>query len=99
MQLRQCSTQGASWTALGEAHRSRAPQGSLCLAKARRESPDLFRMPYLLAAAAASAAGWLSDAAVGPVAGTAGSMVLSLVVSSVVFLFAKRFFEDLRGGR
>jgi hypothetical protein len=56
-------------------------------------------MPYLLAAAAASAAGWLSDAAVGPVAGTAGSMVLSLVVSSVVFLFAKRFFEDLRGGR
>jgi len=26
-------------------------------------------------------------------------MVLSLVVSSVVFVLAKRFFEDLRDGR
>ena len=56
-------------------------------------------MPYLLAAAAASAAGWLSDTAIGSVAGVVGSMVLSLVVSSVVFVLAKRFFEDLRDGR
>ena len=61
--------------------------------------PDLFGMPYLLAAVAAWAAGLLSDTAVSPVAGAAGSMVLSLVVSSVVFVFAKRFFADLRGGR
>jgi hypothetical protein len=56
-------------------------------------------MPYLFAAAAASVAGWLSDAVVRPIAGVAGSMALSLVVSSVAFLFAKRFFEDLRDGR
>ena len=55
-------------------------------------------MPGLLAAIVASAAGWLSDAAVRPVLGTAGSMTLSLVLSSVVFLTAKRWFEALRDG-
>ena len=60
---------------------------------------DPIAMPYLLAAATASAAGWLSDAAVRPIAGVSGSMVFSPVVSSVAFLFAKRFFGDLRGGR
>ena len=56
-------------------------------------------MPTLLATVAASAAGWLSDSAVRPWAGTAASTVLSLVVSTVVFLFAKRFLADLRDGR
>ena len=56
-------------------------------------------MPTFLAMTAASAAGWLSESAVRPVTGVEGSMVLSLVVSSVVFLIAKRFFEDLRDGR
>ncbi len=56
-------------------------------------------MPTLIATAVASAAGWLSDAAFRPVAGLGASMVLSLVVSSAVFLFAKRFLENLRDGR
>jgi hypothetical protein len=55
-------------------------------------------MPTLLAAAAASAAGWLSDAAVRPVAGLAASLVTSLVLSSLVFVFVKRYFQALRGG-
>jgi len=56
-------------------------------------------VPTLLAIAAASAAGWLSDGATRPILGVAGSMVSSLVVSSVAYLLAKRFFEDLRGDR
>jgi hypothetical protein len=48
---------------------------------------------------AASAAGWISDGAARPVLGVAGSMIASLVVSSVVYLMAKRFLDDLRGGR
>jgi hypothetical protein len=61
--------------------------------------PDPSGMPYLLALGTASAAGWLSDVVIRPVAGVAGSMVLSLVLSSIVFLHAKRYFEELRGGR
>jgi hypothetical protein len=49
--------------------------------------------------AAASAAGWISDGATRPVLGLTGSMIASLVVSSVVYLMAKRFLDDLRGGR
>ena len=67
--------------------------------KRHASRPDPFAMPYLLAAATASAAGWLSDAALRPIAGVAASLVLSLVLSSVAFVIAKRFFEDLRGGR
>jgi hypothetical protein len=56
-------------------------------------------MPTVIAALAASAAGWISDGAVRPMAGTATSMVVGLVVSTLVFLRARRFFEDLRDGR
>jgi hypothetical protein len=56
-------------------------------------------MPSLLAAAVASAAGWVVAAVARPVAGTAGSMTVSLVLSSVVFLVARRHFAELRGDR
>ena len=56
-------------------------------------------MPTLLAVAAASAVGWLSESAVRPIAGLAASALVSFVVSAVVFVIAKRFFGDLRGGR
>ena len=55
-------------------------------------------MPTLLAAAVASAAGWILDAVVGPVAGTAASLGVGLVASSVIFVLAKRFFAELRDG-
>jgi hypothetical protein len=55
-------------------------------------------MPTFLAAAAASAAGWITESVVRPIAGSAASMTVSLVASAVVFLLAKRFFVDLRGG-
>jgi hypothetical protein len=56
-------------------------------------------MPTLLATAVASAAGWIVGAVARPVAGAAGSMTVSLVLSSVVFLIARRYFADLRDGR
>jgi len=56
-------------------------------------------MPTLLAMVAASAAGWFSESAVRPLVGLAGSMASSLVVSTLVFVYAKRFLEDLRDGR
>jgi len=56
-------------------------------------------MPTLLAAAVASGTGWICDAVTRPVIGLAGSLVVGLVASSVVFLLARRFFDDLRGGR
>ena len=57
-------------------------------------------MPYLLAAVAASAVGWLCDSALRPVAGDGGfSMAFGFVVSTLVFFRAKRWFEDLRDGR
>lgn len=56
-------------------------------------------MPTLLAAVIASGAGWLCDAVTRPAIGLAGSLLVGLVASSVVFLFAKRFLADLRDGR
>lgn len=56
-------------------------------------------MPSLLAAVVASAAGWVVSALARPVAGAAGSMTASLVLSSVVFLVARRYFAELRGDR
>jgi hypothetical protein len=67
--------------------------------KPRASRPDPWEVPTLLAIAAASAAGWISDGATRPVLGLAGSMIASLVVSSAVYLMTKRFFDDLRGGR
>lgn len=56
-------------------------------------------MPTLLAAAAASVAGWAVAATTRPIAGAAGALLASFVLSSVVFVVAKRFFAELRGGR
>lgn len=56
-------------------------------------------MPSLLAAAAASVAGWAIAAATQSIAGTAGALLASFVLSSVVFVVARRFFAELRGNR
>jgi hypothetical protein len=56
-------------------------------------------MPTLLAAVAASAAGWLSGRAIRSVAGLGASLLTSLVVSSIVFVIAKRLLGNLRAGR
>jgi len=60
---------------------------------------DRDAMPTLLATAVASAAGWVVASVARPVAGAAGSITASLVLSSVVFLVARRYFAELRGDR
>jgi hypothetical protein len=55
-------------------------------------------MPTFVAMVIASLAGWLVE---GPVRATLGlftSMLVSLLVATVVFFYAKRFVSDLRGG-
>lgn len=54
-------------------------------------------MPSLVAMVIASLAGWLVEAPLHAVFGSVASMTASLLVSTVVFFFAKRFVTDLRG--
>lgn len=67
--------------------------------KHRPGLPDSWGMPTLLAIASASAAGWFSESALRPLIGGAGAMLASLVASTLVYLYAKHFFVDLRDGR
>ena len=55
-------------------------------------------MPTFLAMLVASLAGWLVEGPVRASLGPAASMASSLLVATVAFFFAKRFFSDLRGG-
>jgi hypothetical protein len=55
-------------------------------------------MPTFVAAVLASVAGWIAASAIRPVAGDAASLLVSLVLSSVTFLFAKRVVTELRDG-
>ena len=55
-------------------------------------------MPYLGGAVAALLAGWMIDGVLQPYLGTGVTLMLSFVVSTVVFYVAQRWLKDLRDG-
>jgi hypothetical protein len=54
-------------------------------------------VPSIGAGLAASLAGWMVDGLLQPFLGTGVAVVLSLVCSTVVFVFARRWLIELRG--
>ncbi len=54
-------------------------------------------MPSLVAAAVASLAGWVLDDLLQPYLGMGMTLVLTLVVSTLVFFYVRRWLVDLRG--
>lgn len=54
-------------------------------------------MPTVAAALVASLAGWVVEGPARAVLGPGGSMAVGLLAATLVFVFAKRFFVDLRG--
>ncbi len=54
-------------------------------------------MPSLAAAAVASLGGWVLDDLFQPYLGTAPTVVLTLVASTLVFFYVRRWLVDLRG--
>jgi hypothetical protein len=54
-------------------------------------------VPSIAAGVVASLAGWMIDGLLQPLLGTGATIVLSLVGSTVVFFFARKWLIDLRG--
>ncbi len=54
-------------------------------------------MPSLVAAATASLAGYVLDDLVQPYLGTGMTMLLTLVASTLIFFYVRRWLVDLRG--
>jgi len=55
-------------------------------------------MPTLVAMLVASLAGWLMEEPVRALLGFFPSTIVVLLASTAVFVFARRFLSDLRGG-
>jgi hypothetical protein len=53
-------------------------------------------MPYLGGSVAGMLAGWLVDGMLEPFLGSGPTLVISFLVSSIVFYFAQKFLKDLR---
>jgi hypothetical protein len=54
-------------------------------------------VPSLVAGLVASLAGWMIDDLFQPYLGTGATLVLSLVCSSLVFFFGRKWLIDMRG--
>ncbi len=54
-------------------------------------------MPSLAAAVAASLAGWVLDELLQPYLGVGVTLVFSLVASTLIFFYVRRWLLDLRG--
>ncbi len=54
-------------------------------------------MPSLAAAIIASLAGWLLDAIIAPIAGLALRILIGIVVTTYVYVYARNWLSDLRG--
>ena len=54
-------------------------------------------MPSLAAAGVASLAGWIFDELFAPYLGMGVTLVLSFVVSTLVFFYVRRWLVELRG--
>jgi uncharacterized membrane protein YdjX (TVP38/TMEM64 family) len=55
-------------------------------------------LPTFAAVLVASVAGWMFDEVLQPVLGTGTTLVASLVGSTLVFFYVRRWLEELRGG-
>lgn len=54
-------------------------------------------MPSLAAAGLASLAGWILDEVFQPYLGMSATLMLSFVVSTLVFFYVRRWLVELRG--
>ena len=54
-------------------------------------------MPSVVAAAVASLAGWVLDDLLRPYLGMGVTLVLTLVASTLMFFYVRRWLVDLRG--
>ena len=54
-------------------------------------------MPSLAAAGVASLAGWVLDELIQPYLGMGVTLVLSFVVSTLIFFYVRRWLVELRG--
>jgi hypothetical protein len=54
-------------------------------------------LPALAAGLVASLAGWMIDDLLAPYVGAGATLVLSLVASTLVFFYARRWLIELRG--
>ena len=54
-------------------------------------------MPSLAAALIASIAGWILDAIISPFMGLTGRILLGIVVSTYVYVYARNWLRDLKG--
>jgi hypothetical protein len=54
-------------------------------------------VPSLAAAVVASLAGWFLDDLLQPYLGTGMTLVLTLVASTLIFFYVRRWLVDLRG--
>lgn len=55
-------------------------------------------MPTFLAILISAAVGWFVEAPIRGILGPGGSLVVSFVLTGVVFIVAKRFLRQLRDG-
>lgn len=54
-------------------------------------------MPSLAAGLVASLGGWMIDDLLQPYLGAGPTMLLSLIASALLFFFARKWLQDLRG--
>jgi len=54
-------------------------------------------MPSLAAAIIASLAGWLLDAVISSFLGLTGRVMVSIVVTTYVYVYARNWLRDLKG--
>lgn len=55
-------------------------------------------MPSIAAAIVASIAGWIIDAAIEPFMGIGGRILVGLVASTIVYVYARNWLLKLRDG-
>ena len=54
-------------------------------------------MPSLAAGGVASVAGWMLDSMFQPILGTGVTLVFSVIASTVIYVYVRRWLVDLRG--
>ena len=54
-------------------------------------------MPSIAAALIASIAGWVLDAIVSPFLGIAGRIIIGIVVTTYVYVYARNWLQNLSG--
>jgi hypothetical protein len=77
--------------------REREPDGGTIICRADDGHVPGDTVPSLVAAAVASLAGWILDDLFQPYLGMGVTLVLSLVASTLIFFYVRRWLVELRG--